>query len=224
LVDGRVLAAMVEEDDASKGARAERVRAGESRADVFLKEEREDGEFNQYWYTRHTIAVLADEAEQAGGRCAFLATPSVYFSLGSERALAGGAVFDLDPRFGPPTMKKGGTYVQYDFKEPAAFPPELKGAFDMVVIDPPFIVEEVWVKFAETARMLLKEGGKVLCTTVPENAPFMETLLGVKPQPFWPAMRTIAGGLPYQYVVYANYASPALQERNPDIPSFAYDD
>ena len=215
---------MGEEDEAGRRARLERIRALEARADVFLKEEREDGDFNQYWYTRHTIAVLADEVEQAGGRCAFLATPSVYFSLGSETSLAAGAVFDLDPRFGPPTEKKGGTYVCYDFNEPAAFPTELRGAFDMVVIDPPFIVEEVWVKFAETAKLLLREGGKVLCTTVPENAPFMETLLGVMPQRFWPAMRTIAGGLPYQYVVYANYPSPALEERNPDIPTFAYDD
>jgi hypothetical protein len=29
---------------------------------------------------------------------------------------------------------------------------------DMVVIDPPFITEEVWRKYSNTAHLLLKEG------------------------------------------------------------------
>ena len=34
----------------------------------------------------------------------------------------------------------------YDFNKPEDLAPELKEAFDMVVIDPPFITREVWEK------------------------------------------------------------------------------
>ena len=35
---------------------------------------------------------------------------------------------------------------------------ELRGAFDFVLIDPPFITREVWEKYAITARRLTKAG------------------------------------------------------------------
>ena len=34
----------------------------------------------------------------------------------------------------------------YDFNKPEDLAPEFKEAFDMVVIDPPFITKEVWEK------------------------------------------------------------------------------
>lgn len=72
----------------------------------------------------------------------------------------------------------------YDFNKPDDFPKDLHHTFDMVVIDPPFITkevrpthhditshhnkcpaapvltlrEQVWEKYAETAKLLLKEG------------------------------------------------------------------
>ena len=58
-----------------------------------------------------------------------------------------------------------------------------------MVIDPPFITREVWEKYTESAHALLKEkpaynseSGQVIGTTVAENAPFMEELLGCKAQ------------------------------------------
>jgi hypothetical protein len=47
------------------------------------------------------------------------------------------------------------------------------------VIDPPFITREVWEKYATTARYLLAEGGRLICTTIRENAEMMNELLQV---------------------------------------------
>ncbi len=85
----------------------------------------------------------------------------------------------------------------------------MMGTFDVLVVDPPFIVREVWEKYAVTSKLLLKQGndtdgkpsqtlsrlklwfhlhiftgnpsGKVILTTVIENAPFLLELLGAKP-------------------------------------------
>jgi hypothetical protein len=47
--------------------------------------------------------------------------------------------------------------VQYDFKDPVGtIPAHMLHTFDVVVIDPPFIVEEVWQAYARAAFMLLK--------------------------------------------------------------------
>ena len=40
---------------------------------------------------------------------------------------------------------------------------------DLCVVDPPFITEDVWRKYAEAVRLCLRPGGKVMCTTVAEN-------------------------------------------------------
>lgn len=48
---------------------------------------------------------------------------------------------------------------RYDFNAPEDVPAELHHTFDCVVIDPPFITEEVWHKYAATAKLLLKPGG-----------------------------------------------------------------
>lgn len=45
------------------------------------------------------------------------------------------------------------------------------------VIDPPFITREVWEKYAATAKFLLCEGGRLICTTIRENADMMHELL-----------------------------------------------
>ena len=38
----------------------------------------------------------------------------------------------------------------YDFNKPEDLAAELKGYFDMVVIDPPFITREVWEKVTQS--------------------------------------------------------------------------
>ena len=106
----------------------------------------------------------------------------MYFAL-EENLRSQCYVMDYDKKW---SSDRG--FVFYDFNAPSSFdPPSLKNSFDMVVIDPPFITREVWEKYTESAVALLKEkpaagakSGLVLGTTVAENAPFMEELLGCK--------------------------------------------
>ena len=49
-------------------------------------------------------------------------------------------------------------FVKYDFNAPNLLPTELANSFDVIVIDPPFITEEVWRKYAISGHFLLKKG------------------------------------------------------------------
>ena len=42
--------------------------------------------------------------------------------------------------------------ARYDFNAPVDLPAELEGTFGLVVIDPPFITEEVWEMSAKEKR------------------------------------------------------------------------
>ena len=59
----------------------------------------------------------------------------------------------------------------------------------MVVVDPPFITHAVWESYAITVKLLLKSGtnadgspkGKVILTTLQENADHLYSILRAKP-------------------------------------------
>ena len=52
-------------------------------------------------------------------------------------------LFEFDPRF----EVFGDDFVLYDFQQPLrGLPPQLKGAFDRVLIDPPFLSEDCQTK------------------------------------------------------------------------------
>jgi|SaaInlStandDraft_7_1057024.scaffolds.fasta_scaffold293131_1 EEF1A lysine methyltransferase 1 len=106
-------------------------------------------------------------------------------------------------------------FVFYDYKHPEDIPAELHGTFDYVIVDPPFIVREVWELYTQAIKILLKaEGGKMLCSTIMENKAMMDELLQVHPVAFLPSIPNLV----YQYNFYANYESEGLTEKNPEIP------
>eukprot|EP00941_MAST-03F_sp_MAST-3F-sp1_P000943 g943.t1 len=162
---------------------------------------------NQYWYSTNTINVFVEEAKTYGTSVCCLSTPSIYFSLPQELQNKG-KVFDFDEQW-----KSHSGFVKYDFNHPTVFPSELQHSFDFIIIDPPFITEEVWRKYAETAKLLLKKEGKLLCTTIDENKELLFELLGVKPCIFRPSIPNLV----YQYSVYANYSSKTLAIQNSDL-------
>lgn len=192
----------------------------------FLKETPENADYNQYWYSAYTIEKIVEDlllqhanAVSSGkpGLCiAFLSTPSIYFSL-PEEARATCYCFDFDKKW---SSDRG--FVFYDFNNPEAVPESLLGACDMVVVDPPFITRDVWEKYATTSKLLLKKGtsesgepcGKVILTTVFENADMLNELLGAKPTAFLPSIPHLV----YQYNLYTNYPSPVFSKPNPEIP------
>ncbi|RHY34843.1 hypothetical protein DYB32_000635 [Aphanomyces invadans] len=218
---------------------------------------KEKEELNQYWYSAKTIEVrtvlamvvvashgvhlmrvcllqyLAKEILRNNpSAVAFLSTPSLYYAceeLQNDAASTSTSkptfvLFDYDvalPRV-----------VHYDFNHPTTFPDEFAHKFDFIVIDPPFITEHVWTKYAESARFLVAPGGKLLLTTIgtrrhrrlggrfdtwihiAENKDMLATLLSCTLRRFQPSIPHLV----YQYGTFANYDSPALDAVNPEIP------
>lgn len=85
--------------------------------------------------------------------------------------------------------------------------------FDMVVIDPPFITQDVWEKFAITAKHILKDdptasnaNSFVLATTVAENHNLLRRILGVSKTNFRPSIPNLV----YQYDTFINFSSKVL--------------
>lgn len=64
------------------------------------------------------------------------------------------ALFDLDRQW-----SREPNFVLYDFNNPEDIPINIHNTFDCVVIDPPFITEEVWTLYAAAAKLLLAPGG-----------------------------------------------------------------
>ncbi|EQC30551.1 hypothetical protein SDRG_11611 [Saprolegnia diclina VS20] len=174
----------------------------------FVRSYKEKEALNQYWYSPSTIEVLAaDIVAQRPAAVAFLSTPSLYYAVEELRPASELALFDYDDAL--PRV------LQYDYNAPTTFTKDgLQGHFDMVVIDPPFITEHVWTKYAETATHLLAPGGKILLTTIAENEAMIQRLLGCRLRRFRPSIPHLV----YQYGLYSNYESPALDAPNPEVP------
>lgn len=68
-------------------------------------------------------------------------------------------LFEYDLRF---KTKYLSMFVHYDYKYPLNVPEELKGSFDIIIADPPFISEECLVKIAQTIRLLSKTTTKLI--------------------------------------------------------------
>jgi EEF1A lysine methyltransferase 1 len=188
--------------------------------DEFLKNNPEDGDYNQYWYSTYTIQEMVKDIVAQDCKVAYLSTPSLYFSVPPEHQ-AKSKVFDIDKKW-----EKDPGFVYYDYKEPESVPSELFHSFDLVVVDPPFIVKDVWEKYAITCKLLLKEGtdevgnplGKTLLTTVNENLDMLKEILGenVIMQKFMPSIPNLV----YQYNLYTNYPSEVFSKKNPEIPDY----
>eukprot|EP01038_Epipyxis_sp_PR26KG_P004828 gene4828-6766_t len=180
----------------------------------FISNNPEDADFNQYWYSNFTISKIVDEIIElstqtdAPFRVAFLSTPSLYFSLPLPQR-QNCMVFDYDKKW-----ENDPGFVHYDFNSPDFIPETTLVSFDLVVVDPPFITKEVWEKYATTSCLLLKPQGKVILTTVIENADLLKDLLQAKPTAFLPSIPNLV----YQYNLFTNYDSNIFSHKNPEIP------
>mmetsp|Transcript_108294 Transcript_108294/g.233313 ORF Transcript_108294/g.233313 Transcript_108294/m.233313 type:complete len:382 (+) Transcript_108294:98-1243(+) len=173
----------------------------------FLGVTEERADLNQYWYSKDTIQAFVDEVCDCSGTAALVSSPSIYFSL-PEPARGRCKVLDYDRQW-----EADPGFVFYDFEDPDGIPEGIRGTFDFVLVDPPFITREVWEKYAAATRMLVREGGRILCTTIAENREMMHELLGLQP----PLYRPSIPNLVYQYCVYTNYESARLARLNPEI-------
>ncbi|KAM3141650.1 hypothetical protein pb186bvf_006255 [Paramecium bursaria] len=166
---------------------------------------KEDSNLNQYWFSQSTIEFLVKHIKTVTNEnesLAFLSTPSVYFTLKQPNA----KLFEYDKQF---ETDKG--FVFYDFNNPII--DEYKNHFDFILIDPPFITEEVWTKYAQTINHIRKENTKILCCSIKENDKMLYKLIGVQPVKFMPSIPNLI----YQYNFYSNYNHEDLDQSNPEL-------
>lgn len=123
----------------------------------------EDWNASQFWYTDATATTLATQLLEnctAETRICVLSAPSVFLQLKNllaswerpESEKPGQiTLLEFDTRFGVFSE-----FQFYDFKSPTKLPSEMKGRFDRIIIDPPFLSEDCQTKTALTVRWLAK--------------------------------------------------------------------
>lgn len=84
-----------------------------------------------------------------------------------------------------------------------------------MLCDPPFITTAALTQYATTMRLLLAPGGRLLLSTVRENAELVRGLLGLGPPlRYLPSIPHLV----YQFSFFANYESALLGAPNPELP------
>ncbi len=188
----------------------------------FLLRNKENADLNQYWYSLPTIeAVVKEIVHQSqeqfeispnNVKIGFVSTPSIYFSLIEKYPEWESCcyLFDLDKKW-----SKLKQFCLYDFNEPTQhIPIEWVQKFSLLVIDPPFITEQVWKLYNETVQYLQSPNAKIIASTIVENEALMKELFGAKPVTFQPSIPHLV----YQYNFYCNFEPQILNSKNPEIP------
>lgn len=115
-------------------------------------------------------------------------------------------LLEFDTRFG---VFGKGEFQFYDFKFPTKLPAELRGVFDVIIIDPPFLSEDCQTKTALTVRWLARswerEGLKLIACTGERMEGLIHKLyskVGVRTTDF---VVEHAKGLSNEFRCYANF-------------------
>lgn len=120
----------------------------------------EDWNASQFWYSDETATLLAKQLLDGATdetRIAVVSAPSAFIQL--KNLLASGqfqsrpkiTLLEYDERFA--VFKE---FVRYDFEKAIQLPAELKGSFDTIICDPPFLSQDCQTKAALTVRWLAK--------------------------------------------------------------------
>ncbi|KAF2835900.1 N-6 adenine-specific DNA methyltransferas-like protein 2 [Patellaria atrata CBS 101060] len=132
----------------------------------------EDWNSSQFWYSDETATALAKQLLDGATNdtsIAVVSAPSVFIQL--KNLLSYGeydikprlALLEYDERFS--VFKE---FVPYDFEQPIRLPRELKGNFDRIICDPPFLSQDCQTKAALTVRWLSVLGQEqlrlIVCT------------------------------------------------------------
>jgi hypothetical protein len=190
----------------------------DSKNNKFLKIYSEKDNFNQYWFSENTIDFIIKQVEKhTNGRIAFVSTPSTFFSC-SEELKDKSILFDFDEVL----IKKHKNGVKFDYNEFSEVAKEYENIFDFIVIDPPFITEQVWSKYADFAKVISKKSdkneecapiAKILASSIAENKNMLKSLLDLDIKPYQPSIPHLV----YQYNFYSNYEDEELQTLNTEI-------
>ena len=184
----------------------------DSKDNKFLKRTPENADFNQYWFSEKTIQFILNQIQKnnAGGRIGLIATPSIFFSLPADTQEKS-YLFDIDDVL--ISKHKNGRKYDFNWTNYDEKFSDLKNSFDFIVIDPPFITEEAWSKFASFAKYLANDKCKILVSSIAENDGQLKRLLNLDIKNFKPSIPHLV----YQYNFFANYDDEELNKKNPEI-------
>lgn len=179
----------------------------------------EDWNASQFWYTEATARTLASQLLNDAGPCnavAVLSAPSVYVELRNILAETEAdrrphlCLLEYDKRF----EVLGSDFVHYDYQHPLRLPIALKGKFDRIICDPPFLSDDCQTKTALTVRYLAKRwrrpsesdsGLRMVSCTGERMQPLIAKLygsIGVRATTFEPKH---SKGLSNEFGCYANF-------------------
>ena len=128
----------------------------DSKTNKFLKLYSEKEDINQYWFSESTIEFIINQIKthtDSYSKIAFVSTPSIFFSL--EPSLRDQSyLFDYDERL----IKRHQNAFKFDFNnfEDLSKEDKILSQFDFIVVDPPYINEPSWSKFAEFVKLIAK--------------------------------------------------------------------
>ncbi|KAK3708139.1 Protein-lysine N-methyltransferase efm5 [Vermiconidia calcicola] len=192
----------------------------------------EDWNASQFWYTDDTARRLAYqllEGVNENSAIAVVSAPSVYVQIRnilSDRATETKpqiCLLEYDRRF----EVLGKDFVLYDFQHPLSLPAELRGKFDRIICDPPFLSEDCQTKTALTVRYLSRRWAppddssvslRFITCTGERMEPVISKLyntIGVKTTTFEPKH---SKGLSNEFWCYANFECDDWNWRILDSP------
>lgn len=178
----------------------------------------EDWNASQFWYTDETARTLARQlldGVTADSAIAIVSAPSVYIALrnilSEDDSIARPrlCLLEYDKRF----EVFGDDFVLYDFQQPLRLPSQLKGKFDRIICDPPFLSDDCQTKTALTVRFLARswsatqnvEGVRLISCTGERMEAVITKLyakVGVRTTTFEPEH---SKGLSNEFRCYANF-------------------
>lgn len=172
----------------------------------------ENWQLSQFWYDERTADVLAREcllaaADEGGIAC--VSCPTLFDRLMQHDAVRSGrtraVLLEFDDRF---IAKYGDDRaVLYDYRQPVSLPAHLRNAFDILVVDPPFLADECVVKVAQTVRWLSKPDAKIIACSGAIMEELFGRLLGVKRRQFEPKHKN---NLANEFACFANFDTQFL--------------
>ncbi|XP_013396551.1 EEF1A lysine methyltransferase 1 [Lingula anatina] len=166
----------------------------------------EDWQLSQFWYNDSTAFKLAEEAKYVAGengRMAFLSAPTAFKKLLEISPSSDAVLLEYDKRF----AIHGDKYIFYDYKNPLDIPRDLEKAFDIVVVDPPFLSERCLKNTAETVKFIWK--GKVILCTGEIMEEYVKKYLGAEVCSFMPQHER---NLANEFRCYTNYKTVVLEQ------------
>ena len=130
----------------------------------------DDFGMSQFWYTDACADALA-AAVRDRGRVAVVSCPTAHRAL-CRAGDAASVLFEFDARCG---ANLGDRFCRYDFNEDfqAKIPSHFEGAFDVVILDPPYVSRDCLEAFWSFAAWLSRGAAVKLVLTSVVNRPWL---------------------------------------------------